>query len=69
VCLPTASALPVASSGDFGTSPFYGQPWTSHRACHETNMGASKTKHKKLIATKSRPREWTLLPRCIIFRS
>ena len=25
LCLPTAPALPTEGSGDFGTSPFYGQ--------------------------------------------
>jgi hypothetical protein len=25
LCLPTAPALPIGESGDFGTSPFFGQ--------------------------------------------
>jgi hypothetical protein len=61
--------LPAELSGDLGTSPFYGQPWDKPSLVHKSNMGTSEAKHKKLVAETFKPREWTLLASCIIFRS
>jgi hypothetical protein len=38
-CLPMAPALPIGGSGDFGTSPFFGQLTTKHCSAVYGHMG------------------------------
>ena len=45
LCLPTAPPLPTAGSGDFGTSPFYGQLSDKPLACLYY-LGIPDLKHK-----------------------
>jgi hypothetical protein len=45
LCLPTAPALPAGGSGDFGTSPFYGQLSGQATACLCKLFGVPDLKH------------------------
>jgi hypothetical protein len=62
LCLPTAPALPTKASGDFGTSPFYGQRLDKPLLACKPTMGASEAKHKKLIFAKSPPMDFARPP-------
>ena len=69
LCLPTASVLPIGGSGDFGTSPFFGQhsdrpllsqiiTWGAGRGC---TIGVQKIAFRStLLAVKLRASQ--LLP-------
>jgi hypothetical protein len=45
LCLPTAPALPSEGSGDFGTSPFYGQPSDKPQLAFIYSRGVPNLKH------------------------
>ena len=45
LCLPTAPALPTEGSGDFGTSPFYGQLSDKPQLAFINSSGVPDVKH------------------------
>ena len=45
LCLPTAPALPTEGSGDFGTSPFYGQLSDKTQLALVNSSGVPDVKH------------------------